>query len=196
MATQSQINSFISTLGALAQQVARERIAENKGFVLPSVCIAQAAIETGYGTSSLMTKANAYFGIKAGSSWNGKVYSSYTGEVYGGVNVTTYATFRAYDSLLDSVRDYFDLITESSRYSEGVSRYPDGVLTPRATIQAIWSGGYATDPQYVTKIMSIIDSRGLTSYDNMWDGSTPTFNDNEEIEIDTTTDLYKFVRLE
>lgn len=195
MATQAQINSFISTLGSYAQQVAKERINAGKGFVLPSVCIGQAAIETGYGTSSLMTKANAYFGIKAGSSWDGKVYSSYTGEVYGGVSVTTYATFRAYDSLLDSVRDYYELICESSRYSEGVS-YANSVLTPRETITAIWSGGYATDPQYVSKVMGIIESRGLTSYDDLSGISAPSFNDSEVIEIDTSGDLYTFVRIE
>lgn len=197
MATATQINSFIKTLGALARSEANRRASNGQGFVLPSVCIAQACLETGYGDSGLMTKANAYFGIKAGSSWTGKVYSSYTGEVYGGVNVTTYATFRAYDTPADSVRDYFDLITQSSRYQDAVSTVGN-VLSPYETIYEIWDGGYATDPSYVTKIMNIINSRKLTVYDDYqsaeYDDSSIV--DSEELDVDRSSDIYTFVRIE
>lgn len=74
MATKDQVNAFIAKLAAIAR---KEYLTRDK-WVLPSVCIAQAALETGWGTSGLMTKANAFFGIKAGNSWKGKVYSSKT----------------------------------------------------------------------------------------------------------------------
>lgn len=130
-------------------------------WVLPSVCIAQSALETGWGTSTLMIKANAFFGIKANKSWNGKVYSSKTKECYDGVNFTTdTATFRAYDNLSDSISDYYDLITKSSRYAKAVN-----CTDATKAIEHIHKGGYATDPAYTEKIISIINGYGLTRYD-------------------------------
>ena len=197
MATATQINDFIKTLGALARSETNRRASSGLEFILPSVCIAQACLETGYGDSGLMTKANAYFGIKAGGSWTGKVYSSYTGEVYGGVNVTTYATFRAYDSKQESVEDYYNLICNSSRYKDAVSTVSN-VLTPYETIYEIWSGGYATDPSYVTKIMNIIKARNLTIYDDYQSAEfdDSTIIDSEELDVDRSSDIYSFVRIE
>lgn len=164
MATQEQVKNFIKTLSRLA---VTERNRRSK-WVLPSVCIAQAALETGWGTSSLMTKANAYFGIKATSSWSGKVYSSKTQECYDGVNYTTITdTFRAYDNIEASVSDYFDLITKNTRYAGAVNN-----ADAESTITAIRNGGYATSPTYVSNIMSIINTYNLTQYDTLDDTTT------------------------
>ena len=154
---------FISKLGKLAQAERRKR----SKWVLPSVCIAQACLETGYGQSALMTKANAYFGIKwtAGCGFN--AYSSLTNEVYDGNNVTINADFRAYNSPEESVSDYFDLITGLPRYAGAVN---NGDY--KASIQAIKDGGYATDINYVSKICNIIEMFGLTVWDNWDTGNT------------------------
>lgn len=94
--------------------------AENKkrGYPLfTSVVISQAILETGWGKSNIMMKANALFGIKATKSWGGKVYNSKTKECYDGVTyVTINDCFRAYNSIEESVSDYFDLITKLERY--------------------------------------------------------------------------------
>lgn len=164
MATSAEITKFINTLGKLAVSESRRRINAGKGFVLPSVCIAQAALETGWGGSSLMTKANAYFGIKA-DGWNGKVYSSATNEVYNGNTVTITAAFRAYDTPADSVKDYYDLITGLSRYRAAVS-FAGNVKSAYQTITAIKQGGYATDPEYTLKVMNIIGTYKLTNWDS------------------------------
>lgn len=177
MATAAQITKFINQLGRLAIIESNRRTGLGQGFVLPSVCIAQAAIETGWGTSSLMVKAHAYFGIKAGSDWTGKVYSSSTGEVYGGVSQTIYATFRAYDNEGESVADYYNLICSLSRYAAAVS-YPGNVRTARDTVTAIKEGGYATDPDYVNKVLGIIDSHKLTDWDALVDADHITHKDN------------------
>lgn len=164
MATQTQVKKFIDGLSKLAMAEKKKR----KNWVLPSVCIAQAALETGWGTSSLMLKAKAYFGIKATKSWKGKVYSSKTKECYDGVNFTTEtACFRAYDTVKDSVADYYDLIAKSSRYQAAVNE-----TDARKAITAIKKGGYATDPNYVKQIMSIIESYNLTQYDKVADVTT------------------------
>ena len=163
---------FFTTLGNLAVAESNRRIKAGSKFVLPSVCIGQSALETGYGDSSLMTKANAFFGIKAGGSWSGKVFTAGTWEVADGVEYNTTANFRAYDSLADSVADYYDLIINASRYANGLSTYPDRIKSANDTISAIWSGGYATDELYVSKVMSIINSNNLTEFDKLVDGKT------------------------
>lgn len=177
MATATQIKEFIQKLGTLAVKEANNRIAQGKGFVLPSVCIAQSAIETGWGTAGIMTRANAFFGIKAGGSWTGAVYRADTWEVANGEAYNTTANFRAYDSLEASVRDYFDLIGNSTRYSNSLSYGSNMSLwkTPRECIHAIWSGGYATDTLYVEKIMNTINARNLVQYDAMITGEASAY---------------------
>ena len=161
MATKEQVEVFISTLSKLAINEYTTRKKNGTKWVLPSVCIAQAALETGWGSSNIMTKANAYFGIKAGTNWTGKVYNTKTKECYDGVTFTEIEDcFRAYDSLSDSVKDYYDLITGLSRYNAACN-----VSDARTCIQAIVDGGYATDPNYVIQIMSIINANNLTRYD-------------------------------
>lgn len=161
MATKTQVADFIGKLSKLAVAEYKKRKKAGRKWVLPSVCIAQSALETGWGTSPVMVKANAYFGIKAGTSWKGRVYSTKTQECYNGRDYTTITDlFRAYDRLKDSVADYFDLITGLDRYSRACNQ-PDA----RRCIQAIKDGGYATSPTYVTNVMSIINQYGLIKYD-------------------------------
>lgn len=149
--------SFIEKIAPLVQ-------AENKkrGYPLfSSVVIAQAICETGWGSSIRMMKSNAIFGIKAGSNWRGKVYSSRTQECYDGKKYTNInACFRAYNSLQDSISDYFDLICKNSRYRKAIT-----TKTPYDCISAIKKGGYATSPNYIVTIMSIIEDNKLTKYD-------------------------------
>ena len=150
-------SEFIPTIAPLVQ-------AENKkrGYPLfSSVVIAQAICESGWGQSKIMMKANAIFGIKATSSWKGKVYNANTQECYDGSTYTNItACFRAYDSLTESISDYFDLITKLERYRKATV-----AETPLECITAIKNGGYATSPTYINTIMSIINSNNLTKYD-------------------------------
>ena len=130
-----------------------------------SVVIAQAICETGWGSSSLMMNARAIFGIKATSSWKGKVYNAKTKECYDGKNYTTITDcFRAYNTFSESIEDYFDLICNSSRYKKAL--YTNN---PKECITQIKNGGYATSPTYINTIMSIINSNNLTKYDNVED---------------------------
>lgn len=174
MASKEQIQKFISTIGTLAQAEARRR----SKWVLPSICIAQAAIETGWGTSRLMSKANAFFGIKWTRGCGYNAYSSKTNEVYNGSTCTITAAFRAYDSLADSVKDYYDLLT-------GLSYYRDMVNNPdyKTAVWGIDNNGddnakdgifmYATDPDYQSKIINIIESYNLTEWDSVTENGTP-----------------------
>lgn len=163
MATQAQVKAFIEKIAPIAQ-------AKSKGRALPSVCIAQACCESAYGTSPKMIRANAVFGIKVGKSkahfgvaWHDKAYSTRTKECYDGKTYTNITDlFRAYDSIEDAVEDYFDMLATCKRYKACISE-----RDPRKCITAIKNGGYATAPDYVTTIMSIINRYNLTKYDRM-----------------------------
>ena len=130
------------------------------------------------GQSTIMMKANAIFGIKAFSSWKGKVYNAKTKECYDGHTYTDItACFRAYNSLEESIADYFDLITKSERYRKACI-----ASNPLECITAIKNGGYATSPTYINTIMSIINSNNLTKYDvDNGDNFVNNSKTNEEI---------------
>lgn len=169
--TQKQVKDFIAMIAPIAQEKAKGR----RQWSLPSVCIAQCCCESAYGTSPKMKKANAILGIKVGKSrvhfgkaWKDKAYSTRTKECYDGktyVNITD--MFRAYDSVADAIEDYYDMLASCSRY-RGCLNQPD----PQKCITAIKNGGYATDPQYITTIMSIIKKNNLTQYDRAVTGIT------------------------
>lgn len=147
---------FISTIGNIVNEVARER--QITGPIV-QVCIAQACLESGFGSSETMIKSNAPFGIKATKTWiksakyGGFVYNSKTKECYDGNTLTTITScFRAYLNLKDAINDYFDLM-HSKRYVNAVN-----CTTVEACITLIKDSGYATDPKYINKIMDIYNS--------------------------------------
>lgn len=177
-------SEFIPTMAPLV-------VAENnkRGKPLyPSVVIAQAICESNWGRSQIMMKANAIFGIKATSNWKGKVYNANTQECYDGsiyTNIT--ACFRAYNSLAESISDYFDLITGLDRYKKAVH-----TQSPLECITAIKNGGYATSPTYINTIMSIINSNNLTKYDDVEvvENSVDNLKNIDEIARDVISGKY------
>lgn len=130
------------------------------------------------GQSTIMMKANAIFGIKATSNWKGKVYNAQTKECYDGATYTNInACFRAYNSLQESISDYFDLITKLERYRKACV-----ANSPLECITAIKNGGYATSPTYINTIMSIINSNNLTKYDVVKTGENSVDNSDRYIK--------------
>lgn len=125
--------------------------------VLPSVAIAQGALESAWGTSA---PNNNLFGIKG--SYNGNSASMVTWESYGGIRYDIVDNFRAYPDWNTSIKDYGAFLNVNSRYKNAL-----GLTDPQKQIQAIWEAGYATDPDYVSKIMSIINANNLKKYDAM-----------------------------
>lgn len=171
MATQKQVQDFIALVVPIAQEKAKGRFK----WSLPSVCIAQCCCESAYGTSPKMKRANAILGIKVGKSkvhfgkaWKDKAYSTKTKECYDGktyVSITD--MFRAYDSIADAIEDYYDMLASCSRYKECLNK-----TDARECITAIKNGGYATAPNYINTIMSIIKKYNLTQYDRVVTGIT------------------------
>ena len=126
--------------------------------VLPSVAIAQAALESSWGSSGLATKYNNLFGIKG--SYGGNAANMATWEVYGGVRYDIKANFRAYPDWETSIKDYGVFLNVNSRYKKAL-----GVTSYKEQIKAIHVAGYATDPNYQSKIVSIIEANNLVQFD-------------------------------
>lgn len=175
MASKAQMNYFLSQIIPIAQ----EQALKHDMKIFPSVCIAQACHESGWGTSKKMIQANAVFGIKVGksaykfgSAWKGAAYKTGTTEYYDGKNPTKIVDyFRAYDNLSDSTEDYFDMLCHCSRYKGALNQ-----KTPQKCIEGIIAGKYANGPDYVKSIMKIINVYNLTQYDNVGEASQAPVN--------------------
>lgn len=154
--------NFIKKVGALASADMK------KSGVLASLTIAQAILESGWGTSELATGGNALFGIKATKTWKGKVYCKDTKECYDGVNLVTVsnATFRAYSSWEESITDHSAFLKANKRYKAVI-----GERDYKKACEAIKAAGYATDPDYVSKLTKLIEDHKLTEYDGATDQS-------------------------
>ena len=134
--------------------------AYKKHGVLPSLTLAQAILESGWGRSSLSAKYNNLFGIKAGSNWNGKTVNLKTGEQRSnGSRYTINADFRVYDNVADSIEDHALLLCKD-RYKNVIAskNYKDACY-------AVKAAGYATSINYANNLIRIIEQFGL----NQWD---------------------------
>ncbi|CFW90449.1 peptidoglycan hydrolase [Bordetella pertussis] len=92
------------------------------------------------------------FGIKAGASWKGKVVNVMTTEYVDGVAQKLVQSFRAYSSYEESFSDYARLIGNSPRYEAAVTQAGNEIEAARRIQEA----GYATDPRYAEKLISIM----------------------------------------
>ena len=143
-------NNFISTIGTLA----RNEYLSREKWILPSVCIAQGALESGWNLN-----AKTLFGIK------GKGFTATTSEYYNGNKVTIEASFRAYPDVASSVVGYYDFLANTPRYAKALNNpnYKDAVDKLIHTTDGL---AYATDPNYINKIISIIEKYNLTKWDD------------------------------
>jgi len=135
-----------------------------KGFreyrILPSLTIAQAILESGWGSSQLAQRAKNLFGIKAFSNWRGDRITLPTTEWYNGQEQTINADFRAYGSFNESIEDHNNLLA-NARYKQvrGCSDYKEAC-------RKIYECGYATDPAYPEKLKKVIEENSLYEFDN------------------------------
>jgi len=131
---------------------------EKETGIPASYMVGQAGHETGWGQFEIKQRGGntSYnlFGIKAGAGWNGKVAEVTTTEYVNGVAEKKVAKFRAYDSYDESFRDYARMITQSPRYAK-VTEQTGSALAFATSLQ---KAGYATDPNYATKLSRAIET--------------------------------------
>jgi flagellum-specific peptidoglycan hydrolase FlgJ len=125
-----------------------------------SFTTAEAALESGWGASMLAQQAHNLFGVKADSSWHGPTWTMQTREYLRGQWVMVPALWRAYPDWLGSISDHAQFLLTNPRYKP-CFQYSDG----EGFAQACQNAGYATDPQYASKIISIIRAHKLALLD-------------------------------
>lgn len=132
----------------------------NQYRVLPSITVAQAILESGWGQSSLSTSAHKLFGIKG--SYNGHSVVMRTREVYGGRSVYVNANFRAYANNSESVTDHGRFLNVNSRYRNllGDTNYV-------SVANKLRQDGYATDPSYANSLINLVRTYNLTQLDSV-----------------------------
>ena len=144
-----------ATLLPLAEKAARRL------GVDPRYLVAQAALETGWGASIIQGETGSshnLFGIKAHGGWQGASAETLTTEYYNGQPVKESARFRAYDSFAQSFEDYADFLQGNGRYQEALKSADN----PDKFMSELQKAGYATDPQYASKVNQI--ARQLQTY--------------------------------
>lgn len=118
--------------------------------------LGQAALESGWGKAEIRgadgQNSHNLFGIKAGASWKGKTVDIVTTEYVNGKPQKQVDTFRAYDTYADSFRDYAKLLQNNARYQNVLAQGHDAA----GFAQGLQQAGYATDPKYAQKLMSVI----------------------------------------
>lgn len=162
MASSQECKKFIAQIAPIIQSESKKR-----GYHICSTVIAQACIESAYGTSSLGYKYHNYFGMKCGSTWKGASVNMRTKEEYTAGTLTTIRdNFRAYESIEDGVKGYYDFIS--------VKRYDNlkTATTPQMYAERLKADGYATSSTYVNTLMNTVLKWNL----DKWDDNNPVVN--------------------
>ncbi len=119
-----------------------------------SITLAQGLLESGAGASRLATEGNNHFGIKCHKSWTGDgIYHD---------DDKAQECFRKYASADSSYEDHARFL-KRSRYSPLFSLE---ITDYRGWANGLSKCGYATDPRYPQKLISIIDRYELFQYDS------------------------------
>lgn len=145
---------FIEQLGEASQKN------YSKYGILPSMTIAQAILESGWGKSELSELYYNFFGMRADSTYTGKSVILRTGEEINGVMIKMDGEFRAYDSFEEGIEGYYQFITGYERYSNLIWE-----KDYRTACYKIKEDGWATASNYSECLIDIIESYDLTRFD-------------------------------
>lgn len=148
MATTQQQKEFLSRIIPLAKADMK------KTKILASLTIAQAILESGWGTSALARKSNNLFGIKG----NGKNYKTF--EYINGKRVDIVDSFKVYPDWETSVTDHSGLFLRLSKYQNLI-----GEKDYKKACKKVYEDGYATAPNYTEALIKIIEQYKLYEHD-------------------------------
>ncbi len=155
-----------------------------EGKILPSVTIAQACLESGWGKSELATKANNLFGIKAKDDWKGERYTVKTAEYDdSGKKYYIDAAFRKYRTWQESLVDHAKFFHEGWR--EENYKGTIGETDYKKACKGLISGKYpyaTARERYVNQLVGLIEMYKLDRFD--------TVAKNEESEVKGMTKFY------
>lgn len=149
-----------------------------------SITLAQACLESGFGTSRLAREGNNHFGIKCHDYKGRKMYVD---------DDVKDDCFRVYDRVEDSFQDHSDFLRFRSRYAFLFDLDPTDY---KGWAYGLKAAGYATDPQYAVRLIDLIERYGLQQYDTVVSPDelpvTPVVAKMpEQVELKESSPLYK-----
>lgn len=129
-----------------------------------SITLAQGILESRYGTSELAIYANNHFGIKMGDDWTGGKYYIQTNEWNKNLQrlEKKVACFRAYHSCTESYKHHSDFIRMRAHYAD---LFKLVITDYKGWAKGLKNAGYATDPDYAQKLISLVERFQLYNYD-------------------------------
>lgn len=135
------------------KDLAIEQMKEHK--IPASITLAQGLLESGAGMSELARKSNNHFGIKCGGSWKGRTVRH--------DDDARQECFRAYKNPRDSYEDHSTFLTRGARYA---FLFKLNITDYKGWARGLKKAGYATDPSYANRLITIIEDYDLYKYDS------------------------------
>lgn len=160
----------------ISQLIEPAKAASQKSGISHLLVLAQAALESGWGRREILTaegkSSHNLFGIKAGKNWQGPTTNIMTTEVINGKSIKMRDDFRVYGSYEEAIADYINLLTENPRY-----RDVKHAQSPEVAARRLHQAGYATDPNYSDKLISLINQiRGHQTSDTTASRAIKAYN--------------------
>ena len=147
-------NDFIAAIAPAA------RASAGKTKIPASFTIAEAALESGWGSSQLASQGCNLFGVKADRAWTGETLAMRTREFVRGQWVVIPALWRKYPDWLGCIEDHAAFLIRNRRYKTCFD-----CVDGKGFARAVAAAGYATDPDYAGKICALIDSHHMDAFD-------------------------------
>jgi len=149
-------NSVEEKINLYVKKYAPSATKNMRFFKIPaSITLAQGILESGYGEGTLAKNANNHFGIKCHKDWKGKTIKHDDDEKG--------ECFRSYKNPLRSYRDHSLFLVNRDRYS---NLFKLKRKDYKGWAKGLKAAGYATDPKYADKLISLIERFNLTRFDN------------------------------
>ena len=160
---------YVDTFSEIAQY-------EMKAFGIPaSITLAQGILESASGRGELTKKTNNHFGIKCHSGWQGE-YDFHDDDAKG-------ECFRKYNHPMYSFRDHSIFLASRSRYAFLFNYSRDDY---KRWAHGLKKAGYATDPKYPQKLITLIERYELDKYDDqVVQGGLETVRKPKQFEVFT-----------
>jgi len=150
------------------KEIAKDNMVKNG--IPASITLGQAILESGAGTGPLSAQANNHFGIKCHKEWDGPSIK-YTDDAED-------ECFRKYNDPSESFRDHSYFLTSRSRYADLFKLDKDDY---KRWAKGLKAAGYATDPKYPDKLISLIERYDLQRFDAEVLGKDYETNPNSQV---------------
>ena len=148
--TETDIYNYIETYKGIAIQ----KMVEYK--IPASITLAQGIFESACGTSRLATQGNNHFGIKCHKEWQGDTIKHDDDALQ--------ECFRKYKEAEESYNDHSLFLTSRHRYAK---LFTLDVMDYTAWAHGLKAAGYATNPKYADRLISLIERFNLAKQDTI-----------------------------